>query len=77
MTGVQTCALPIYLGDIISVRSNFYQVQGKFKIVEIVVKNTGARMDLACVDVSDLLARDQFFIVGQSYNNSDSKFLSL
>ena len=64
------------LGDIVSVNSTFYQVKGKYKIVEIIVKNTGARMDLACVDVNDLAEREDFFIIGNSYQATDTKLLS-
>lgn len=64
------------LADVISVNSNFYQVQGNFKIVEISITNTGARMNLACVDVTDLYTRDQFFVIGQPYEVSDRKLLS-
>ena len=64
------------LGDVITINSNFYQVQGKFKVVEISVINTGARMNIACVDVTDLYTRDEFFIIGQSYQSSDCRLLS-
>jgi len=64
------------LADVITINSNFYQVQGQFKVVEISVVNTGARMNIACVDVTDLYSRDEFFIIGQSYQPSDCKLLS-
>jgi len=33
-------------------------------------------MDLACVDVNDLAEREDFFIIGNSYQATDTKLLS-
>ena len=64
------------LADVITINSTLYQVQGKFKVVEIAVTNTGARMSIACVNVTDLHTREEFFIIGQSYQSSDYRLLS-
>lgn len=64
------------LADVIAINSTFYQVQGNFKIVEISVVNTGSRMNIACVDVTDLYSREQIFVLGQQYEPSDCKLIS-
>lgn len=66
----------IQLGDIITLRSGFYGIDGQFKVTGITVKQTGAKLDITCVDVSDIKTKDQFFIIGSGYAGSTEKYLS-
>lgn len=66
----------IVLNDVISLNSIAYNLQGTFKVVDIVIKRTGAFMDIGLVDVSDIKTRDQFFIIGNTYQSNDVKNLS-
>ena len=66
----------IEVGDIITIRSGFYSIDGQYKVTSISVKETGAKLDVTCVDVSDIKTKDQFFIIGSGYAGSTQKYLS-
>lgn len=66
----------IQLGDVITLNSVFYSLQGLYKVTSLTIKNTGALMDLTLVDVSDIKIKNDFFIVGSGYNSNDIRFLS-
>lgn len=64
------------IGDVINLNSVFYGIVGKYKIVDLAVKNSGALMDVGCVDISDIKTRDEMFITGQDYAASGIRYLS-
>jgi hypothetical protein len=64
------------IGNIINLNSVYYGLVGKFKVTEIIVKNSGAFMDISCVDVSDIKTREELFIIGDTYENNTIKYLS-
>jgi hypothetical protein len=66
----------LVLNDVITLNSLAYNLQGSYKVVDIVIKKTGAFMDVGLVDVSDIKQRDQFFVVGNAYAPTDTKNLS-
>ena len=64
------------VGDVIRLVSAAYNVDGYFKVVARAVKKAGALMDLTCIDVSDILPRSSFYIIGTDYVASDVRSLS-
>ena len=66
----------LLLNDVITLSSLAYNLQGSYKIVDVTVKKTGAFMDIGLVDVSDIKQRNEFFIVGDAYESTDTKYLS-
>jgi len=64
------------IGDIITLNSFYYGVTGKHKVTEIVIKNSGAFMDINCVDVSDIRTREELFVIGETYTDITEKYLS-
>lgn len=66
----------IQVGDIVTLNSQAYSLQGLYKVTSMSIKKTGALMDITVVDVTDIKTRSEFFVIGQSYNNSDSRYLS-
>jgi hypothetical protein len=66
----------IQVGDIITIRSRFYDIDGQFKVTGINIRDTGSKIDISCVDISDIKTKDQFFIVGSGYVGSTEKYLS-
>lgn len=66
----------IQLGDVVTLNSSFYSLQGLYKVTSLTIKNTGALMDLTLVDVSDIKTKNDFFVIGNPYDNSDVRFLS-
>ena len=64
------------IGDIITLNSFYYGVTGKHKVTEIVIKNSGAFMDINCVDVSDIRTREELFVIGETYTGTTEKYLS-
>lgn len=66
----------IQLGDVITLNSSIYSLQGLYKVTSLNIKNTGALLDLTVVDVSDIKTKSEFFVVGESYSGNDSRNLS-
>lgn len=66
----------LQLGDVVTLNSQFYSLQGLYKVTSVTVKNTGALMDLTLVDVSDIKTKNDFFIVGSGYLAETTKYLS-
>ncbi len=64
------------LGATIRIISSYYGIDGYFKIVRLASRGVGALVDLTCVDVSDILPRSEFFIIGSGYADSDVRSLS-
>jgi hypothetical protein len=66
----------IQVGDIITIRSTFYNLDGQFKVTGISIKDTGSKLDINCIDVSDIKTKNQFFIIGSGYVGNTEKYLS-
>ena len=64
------------IGDVININSVYYGLSGKFKVTDIAIKNSGAFMDISCVDVSDIKTREELFVIGDTYASNTVKYLS-
>jgi len=64
------------IGDVININSVYYGLSGKFKVTDIAIKNSGAFMDISCVDVSDIKTREELFVIGETYASDTVKYLS-